>query len=436
MNDMKAKIIFIAASIFMILASLTPNVISVSAQGDNSESGLRPAYYKADIKQSTWDEDKIVFNSIKDSVIGDEFDFVGARECILQDDGNWGEATETTSWNSIEIGVEDGKTYTIRLYVHNNNPYGDVNDPYNNKGVAMNTKVAFSIPGTPSTKIRVRGILTSDNASPSYYHDYVDFSGDRTFHLEYVKGSALWENNQVGLGGVSLSDNIVEAKDGGVLVGYDALDGRIPGCYDFDGTASIQVKVVYDTEFAVINKVRIVGDADKSWKKSVDAKIGDQVEFQAQYKNYSSERHPDVVMRNILPESLEYVPGSTKLYNFNYQDGASVQIDDVINPNKGINIGNYGGYIDITKNDGANAFVRITATVKGDNLAYGRNMLVDWAQGQAGAKEQKVLQDYATVYVYKIDWPKILMLILSVAILLCLAVIMWLLHKLKRIIRQ
>lgn len=146
-----------------------------------------------------------------------------------------------------------------------------------------------------------------------------------------------------------------------------------------------------NNDFFVELKVRLVGDPDLTWKDSVDAKVGDRVEFQMQYRNLSDTRHPSVAVRNVLPDGLRYVEGSTYLYNTLHQNGAHINEDDIIN--NGVNIGNYLS--------GANAYVRITAEVVNDDGKEGPYLLVNWAQGQAGAdiEEQYVLQDYATVRV-------------------------------------
>lgn len=70
-----------------------------------------------------------------------------------------------------------------------------------------------------------------------------------------------------------------------------------------------------DTDYEINQEVRIAGDTDKTWKKEVNAKVGDKVEFQLEYLNTDpnglSQR--DVVVGNTLPASLKYVAGSTKI---------------------------------------------------------------------------------------------------------------------------
>ena len=376
----------------------------VSAWGDNG--GGRPSYtvdqinngaigpteksHGKNYKNSPDYPGQIIFNTISDSVIGDEKNFVGSRECVLRAD-NRCEAADKTNvegakyWRGNDITVEDGKTYIVRLYVHNNNPNGV-------DAVAENTKVAFSLPQGSASKLELNGFITSSNASPSKYWDYINFnSKDGTpFHLEYVKGSALLENNKIGLGGLTLSDDVVNAKSGGILIGYDALDGKIPGCYQYDNFVTIQVKAVYDYDFIVQKEVRLAGDIDKTWKESVEAKVGDKVEFQFEYRNTGSQTQTGVVIRDILPSNLRYVKGTAKLYNSSHPNGMTIDNDEVIFQGGG-NIGSYDA--------NANAFIRITAEVVDDDLACGSNTLINWAQVRVG---DKTVQDDARVHLTKV----------------------------------
>lgn len=178
---------------------------------------------------------RIIFNSIKDSVIGDERNFVRVR--VDSDFDN----AESHTWNREEISVEDGAIYLIRLYVSNNSPLG-----YD--AVSENTKVAFNVPTKSDKKITVHGYIYSDNASSSKYWDSVEFKSDRHFHLEYIYRAALLNNDGIGANGLPLSDEIVTkaASKHGTLIGYDALDGKIPGGDKFTSYVTIKVKAVFD----------------------------------------------------------------------------------------------------------------------------------------------------------------------------------------------
>ncbi len=377
MNKAVKSTFAIAASV-AAMASVVAAPSLASAWGDNL--GGRDVYTRAQINSGVLGN-KIVFNSITDSIIGDERNFVGARE-------NTGiNAGQDNVWEGNDITVENGKEYLVRIYVHNNSPLG-----YG--AVAENTRVAFNIPTTSAKQVKVNGYIYADNASPSQYWDYVNFNSDHAFHLEYVYGSALIENkgfaSQANGGAKPLSDNIVEkaASEHGVQIGYESLNGRVPGCYDYSNYITIRVKAVFDTSYTIEQKVRIAGES--GWNNYVNSKVGDKVEFQIQYKNTSDDADPqnNVMIKDILPKNLRYVPGSTKLYNGNHPNGASVDQDTLVTT--GINIGSYA------KN--ANAFVRFTAEVIDEDLAEGSNTLVNWAQGGVGSK---TIQDYASVMLSK-----------------------------------
>lgn len=369
-----------------------------SAWGDSD--GGRPDYSLQEINEGILG-DKITFNSITiaDSdyewyrqtygedmptgIITHEKNYVGARE----DTGI--NAGPNNVWNGNDITVTDGAVYLVRLYVHNNSLNGW-------DSVAEDTKVWFNIPLESAERIRVNGYIASSNASPSEYVDYVDFNSDVPFHLEYIYGSALLENNGIGAnGGIQLSDNIIQAKsasegkeNGGVLIGYDALDGRVPGCYQYSNYICIKVRAVFDYEFSVEQKVRVVGSEDKEFKYAVNAEIGDIVEYQIQYKNISDATQYNVTVRDILPNNMKYIEGTTKIYNTKFPNGAVLDQDSVVT--NGIIIGNYEA--------GANAFIRFRAEVIDTDLAAGVNELFNW--GQAGVGET-ILQDYASVFVVK-----------------------------------
>ena len=186
----KEFLVFIFVSTILSVFMLS---IEVLAWGDNA--GGRPSYTAEEIndgaigatprsdgenyKNSPNYPGKIVFNSISDSMpVGDgvkggsEKNFVGARECVLRDDGRC-ESVENTGkgWLHNDITVEDGKTYIIRMYVHNNNPNG-----YD--AVAENTRVSFSIPSTVGKNILISGFINSSNATPTECWDSVNFKSD------------------------------------------------------------------------------------------------------------------------------------------------------------------------------------------------------------------------------------------------------------------
>ncbi len=378
---MKKAIKLAAISTALVAAGAVSTVI-VSAWGDNTNG--RKTYTLEEINKGVLG-DKIVFNSIKDDTlpagnIKDERNFVAARDASTGNNG------VNNVWQNNEITVEEGKTYIVRLYVHNNNPKGT-------KAVAKDTSVNFSLGTVVSTEQRVDGYINSSNATPSKYWDDVVFKSKdgRKFYLDYVEGSALLENNEVGKKpGAKLSDNVVAS---GTKIGYTSLNGEVPGCYQYANYITIEVKPVFENT-SIEKTVRKL--TDDKFSEQVNATVGETVEYQIHYKNNNASEVKDVIIKDSLPNNMEIVKGTTKLYNTNYPKGATVNNNTIVT--NGINIGNY-------KVNGS-AYIRFQAKVVDKDLACGTNRLINWGKADAlvGVSTNVkafAVQDSADVYVEK-----------------------------------
>ena len=365
MNKIYKSILSVSAAVIVAGATLSPALVKAWGDSDNG----RPSYTLEQINKGELG-DTITFNSISNGKIGDEKNFVGAKVA----------GANVTTWNANEINVKDGETYTIRLFVHNNSPKGM-------KAIAKGVKATFSLPTTVSNSHTIIGYLDSSNATPDRYWDEVTLKADDNFYLEYVAGSAKYNNN---VGVYSLSDEVITS---GVLLGYDSLNGEIPGCYEYSGVVTIDVKVHSSIAARLSKVVRLKGT--KTWSEAVNAKDGDEVEYQIEYINLLSEQVNDVMIRDVLPTNVEYVKDSTYLYNSNYQSG--VQLKDNTLTTTGINIGSYGPK--------GNAYVRFTGKVVDKTMACGDNQLVNWASATISASniKDKVYKDDASVFVNKDD---------------------------------
>lgn len=348
------------------LAGTTLVATNVSAWGDSD--GGRKTYTIEEINNGAID-DKIVLNSISDNPDMNELYFVQARA-----------ADAANVWNANDIEVENGKEYVVRLYVHNNNPRGT-------EMVAKDVNANVYVPTESGKSLTVAGTITSSNATPSKIWDEVVFkSSTNTFHLEYVTGSALIENKGK-ISGTKLSDNLVM---GGTALGYDSLNGELPGCFGYSAFVTFRVKAVFEYDFSITKQVRLAGETE--WKKQVYAKAGDTVEYKITYKNTSDSLEKDVILFDKLGSNQTYVKGSTKLFNSNHKSGITLESDGLTTKD-GINIGNYEA--------GAAAVVTFQVTMKDDNLGCGGdNVLRSWGQGYIGA-DPTLKQDYADVLIYK-----------------------------------
>ena len=134
-------------------------------------------------------------------------------------------------------------------------------------------------------------------------------------------------------------------------------------------------------------KVRLADGENTAWEDSVEATVGDRVEFQIQYANVSNEDQLSVAAANALPDGLRYIDGSTRITNSKYPDSAPINEDTLTTD--GFLIGSYG--------PGADAILTFTAEVTGDNLYEGINELESTGQIRVGGR---VMQDSATVIVH------------------------------------
>lgn len=418
------KITFLFMMGIICLVSIIFVRVSVfAAEGDDFSRALY-SYQQANegaIDYITFNSIKVVdtdaawaeANNLKMPLLGNETNFVGARKNTGSNAGSG------NVWEGTEIIAEDGETYLIRLYVHNNSS-GGMNS------VAEDTKVRFYVPCGSASSQTVNGWLTSSNAAPTEYSDTVVFKSESgtPFSLQYVYGSALLENGGFAKGdGVILPDSITNqgnptnnVEDEWVLIGYDALNGKIPGCYKYINYVSIMVRVVYDYEFSIETKVRLADNEDETWQDTVEAKVGDKVEFQIQYKNTSDYKQDGVVIKDVLPSNLRYVDGTAKLYNVLYPNGATFTEGTLVTT--GVKIGSYTA--------GSNAAICFTAEVVNDNLVDVSNTLYNWGQVGVGAK---TLQDDATVHVQNDKKFIIAAAILSLLIIACLTAIIVLFKK-------
>ena len=360
MKTIYKSILSVSAAAVMLGATLTPAM--VHAWGDSNNG--RPSYTLEQINAGELG-DTITFNSISNSNIGDEKNFVGAKVA----------GANVDTWNANTIDVKDGETYTIRLFVHNNSPKGE-------EAIAKGVKATFSIPTTVSKSLTIVGYLDSSNANPGRYWDEVELKSDSNFYLEYVSGSAKYNNNK---GTFKLADEVITS---GAKLGYTSMNGEIPGCYQYSGVVTIDVKVHKSVAVKLSKKVRIKGT--KEWSESVNAKVGDEVEYKIEYVNLLSDTVNNVMIRDVLPTNVEYVQNSTYLYNYYYQSGTL--LDDNTLTTTGVNIGSYSAK--------GNAEVWFTGKVVDKSMACGDNQLVNWASATVNGE---VYKDDASVMVNKDD---------------------------------
>ena len=318
----------------------------------------------------------VTFNSITDNPsYGDERTFFDAKNAANTQSGGF----------AGKVKVEDGETVLLRTYVHNN-AADNLNDAaHNYKGIAKDAKVKIYLPTATANALRANSYVSASNAIPQEVADTVDFYGDQPFSLEYVPGSAITYNN-AHTQGVRLNDSIVTT---GAPLGYQNMDGTIPGCFQYANIVTIKVKVKMQKPAMQVSKqVAIPG---QPWAENVTVDPGSTVSYLITMKNTGNTQLDHVSIRDKMPANAHIVPGSTMIYNSNYPNGIAAGSDAVVS--NGIDIGSYG------VNGGA--YVKFKAVIDGpEKLQCGTNKLVNTGELFIPGKPD-VVRDTADVYTNK-----------------------------------
>ncbi len=315
----------------------------------------------------------VTFNSITNNPnIGDERNFVGARE-------NNGDNGMQNTWNANEINVQPGKEYIVRMYVHNNAKAS--------LGLkAENVLAQFNMDTDTSKSHEVQGTLSASNASPKSVYDHVTLKSDKEFNLAYVPGSLRYENNK-NSNWKFAEDNKVFSS--GVKLGYDAMNGEVPGCFEYAGYLTFLVKPQFAGDFSVSKQVKLAGTT--GWKETIDAKSGDTVEYLLKYQNTGDTQQDNVTFVDKLPKGLSYIDGSAT-YKVG-ANGAETKATKNVTTT-GVNLGSFAPQ--------AGAWLKFSAKVSNkDELECGVNNLRNIVSVKPEAGNYQPKEDDATVKVTK-----------------------------------
>ena len=181
-----------------------------------------------------------VFNSITDNPdVGDERNFLRVRDA---DEQYWQQGT-TNGWTDTISNMQAGHTYDVRMYVHNN-------AAANLNLTANNVRAHVNLPTNDDTwgkQFEINGYLWSDNANPNEIWDNIVLKSDQDFHVKVV--SAKYYNNirTEKSSGFDLGSDVYTAKGQGTgaLLGYEQMDGKIPGCLQYSGYVLLKVQPVF-----------------------------------------------------------------------------------------------------------------------------------------------------------------------------------------------
>lgn len=282
--------------------------------------------------------DHVTFNSITDNPVwGDERNFMRIRDL------------DANATFSDVATLQPGRKYEIIVLYHNN-AKSTLNA--DGTGIAKNAYARTEIPAlvrSGASNVAAMAYVGASNAKPATVYDNVNLTNNTNVDiaLRYVRGTAKVSSNGV-VNGQSIPDSLFTST--GARLGYDSLNGTLPGCDQYSGYITFTV-VADAPSFTFAKDVRLAGT--KTWSDTVSAKPGDKVEYRLSYKNTGTTEQTDVVLKDILPKELKYIPGQTELVNSLAPAGK--RMGDGIYGG-GVNIGNY--------KPGANAYLYFFATVE------------------------------------------------------------------------
>ncbi|MFZ1258467.1 MAG: hypothetical protein WAQ25_03280 [Candidatus Saccharimonas sp.] len=330
----------------------------------------------------------VTFNSITDNPKhGDERNFVQIRNY-----------TDNTTFGE-NVSLVPGKEYEVYVYYHNNASTNFNDAAHNYAGVATGAYMRTTMPATVAAgaNAQVTGYVGATNAkhltaaganlgNQVWDEAYGKNNTNAEVALRYVPGSARITSAGA-VNGKTLPDSLYTT---GTALGYNALDGTLPGCMEYAGYVTYRF-TVDQPNFEVQKTVSKQGAGQTL--ENVSAANGETVEFTLKYKNTGTTQQDGVTLRDSLPAGLEYVNGSSyfanSTTNFAWKSAGS---DDVTK--NGLKFGSYA--------PGAALYVKFSAKVTTSALACGTNTVKNIASAdtQNGSKS-----DDATVTVTK-DCPQ------------------------------
>ncbi|HSW78261.1 MAG TPA: LPXTG cell wall anchor domain-containing protein [Candidatus Chromulinivoraceae bacterium] len=298
----------------------------------------------------------VTFNSITDNPQrGDERNFVGIKA-----------DTAPNSAYSQNTTLQPGQNYDVLVYYHNN-AASNLNDAaHNYVGIAHGAFMRVQMPATVDAgqQARVTAFVGATNANPQQVWSEAYGNASGNYALTYVPGSATIYNWGA-TNGSKMPDSLYTT---GTPLGYDKLDGNLPGCNNYSGYVIFKIHVD-QPNFEIQKTVSKAGT--NQYAAQVSAQPGDEVEYKIQYKDTGTTQQNNVLIKDQLPAGVTYENGTTQIAT-SATNGQWTATNDGVT-NGGINIGSYA--------PGGNAYLKFKAKIaSNDQLAQcGLNTLVNTA---------------------------------------------------------
>lgn len=277
-----------------------------------------------------------------------------------------------------------GRNYTAGETVYTDPVNSNGNDElvgliYYHNGVvaetARNTTVKVTLPATTAATAKVlNATITADNSDPKTISDtivnnqIVGQSGltvnvpEADSKISFVPGSVRWFPNK--------SETPVELPagvNGDSLISSGLNIGDVQGCWQFSGYISFGLKVltpVHPIALAIEKTVRNQ-TLDQDYVKLNEARPEDILSYKVVVRNSGEKIAENVLLKDVLPAEVTYVPNSIHLY----ANGS--QTETAFHGNDGNNVVTAGASIG-SLNIGLSSKVIFSVKIKSSGLENGQ----------------------------------------------------------------
>jgi uncharacterized repeat protein (TIGR01451 family)/LPXTG-motif cell wall-anchored protein len=243
----------------------------------------------------------------------------------------------------------------------------------------------MELPGVvqPGVNAVLAGNISASNATPGTVWDeaYGKNATSGDIALRYVADSATFTSNG-DVNGQKLPDTLFTT---GANLGYDSQNGELPGCNEYAGYVTFKFRVD-QPNFTLKKEVSVDG---KTWVKSATTQPGSTIQYRITYQNTGTTQQDNVSLRDMLPNQVSYVAGSSLIANATTGGQYKPTLDGITT--NGYNAGSY--------QPKGNVYFKFSAKVAAkEALACGVNTLKNIARATTGAGYK---EDDATVTVNK-----------------------------------
>lgn len=297
--------------------------------------------------------DFITFDSITNNPdVGDERNFLRVRDA---DEQYWDEQA-TNGWTDT-VNLEEGHTYDVRLYVHNNGIEG--------RYIAQDVRAHINLPTGNDVfgkQFEVNGYLYASNAQPQEIWDNIVLKSDKEFHVKVVSSKYYNNVRTEATDGFDLGDELINSKGvgSGALLGYDQMNGYITSCLPFSGYVLVKIQPVF-AEQPVEEAPSY--DIEKAVDKT-EAKAGDTLKYTITVENTGN---VDLTNVKIVDELPAFATNATQTVSVASSYSGSL-VDD--------------GELTIDRLPiGDTATIEISYTLNADNLDCGETTIVNTVSG-------------------------------------------------------